>query len=146
MSKYEQLSSFRFKVWHFLSAIVVFCAVTGIIAGRQLKDVCPPEEANSILTELYADEPEWEGVTMLFFYSKDSDVCRKMRCNIEQLRLHDVSLYAVDVEENCDYFYKYNVSGVPCLLILDGYIETERVMGVVSTANLKKITDRARPC
>lgn len=137
---------FRFKARHFLAAIAVFCAVTGIVAGWQLKDVRPPDAANSIMTELLADEPEWdEGVTMLFFYHRDSDVCRMMRCNVERLSRHNVRLYAVDVVENSECFYKYNVSGVPCLLIFDGFIETGRVMGVVSTANLERITDRVRP-
>jgi hypothetical protein len=129
---------FCFKPWHFVAAIALFCAATWTIAQRQLNgEDCPP------LPELHDREPEWsEGVTMLLFYRRDSDKCRRMRRNVARMNRRGVQLYAVDAEENDDCFYRYNVSGVPCLLIFDGYIETKRVMGVVSTANLEKITNR----
>jgi thiol:disulfide interchange protein len=70
-----------------------------------------------------------------------------MRYNIEQLdakNLQGVNFYAMDIEENIEYFYKYNVSGIPNLLIFNGNTEAKRVMGIVSTGNLEKIVERTK--
>ncbi|MDR0422270.1 MAG: thioredoxin family protein [Proteiniphilum sp.] len=139
---------FSFRPWHFLTAILLFVTLTGIIAEKNTGNIPPPDENASTLTELHAeDDPARDGITMLFFYRRDSDACAAMRRNIERMdaaTLRGIRLYAAEVEENSEYFYRYNISGVPCLLILDGYIEAKRVMGLVSTDNLRRIADRMK--
>ncbi|SCD21151.1 TRX family [Proteiniphilum saccharofermentans] len=140
--------SFYFRPWHFLLAIVIFVVLTGIVAQKKVKDIPLSEKDNSILTELHEINLDKKGITFLFFYRKDSELCQKMRYNIEQLdaeNLHGIHFYAMDIEENAEYYYKYNISGIPNLLIFNGDIEIKRVMGVVSTNNLEKIVNRIKP-
>jgi len=59
--------------------------------------------------------------------------------------LHDIAFYAINVEEYPEYFYRYNVSGIPNLLILNDDVEEKRVMGVVPARNLEKIMNRVKP-
>ncbi|SFS84170.1 Thioredoxin [Porphyromonadaceae bacterium NLAE-zl-C104] len=137
--------SFYFRPWHFLLAIVIFVVLTGIVAQKKVKDIPLSEKDNSILTELHEINLDKKGITFLFFYRKDSELCQKMRYNIEQLdaeNLYGINFYAMDIEENPEYYYKYNISGIPNLLIFNGDVEAKRVMGVVSVNNLGKIVNK----
>lgn len=136
---------FYFKPQHFVLATVIFCILTGIIAGKKVNNIPLAEKESSILTEVDEVNLDKEGITFLFFYRKDSELCRKMRYNIEQLdaeNLHGIHFYAMDIEENTEYYYKYNISGIPNLLIFNGDAETKRVMGIVSTNNLERIVNK----
>lgn len=100
-----------------------------------------------VLTELDEIIFDEEGVSLIFFYRKDSELCGKMRYNIEQLAEKtpdNIHLYAMDIEKYPEYFYKYNVSGVPNILIFNGDKEIKRVMGIVSTDNLEKIVKQIK--
>ncbi|MEA4917561.1 thioredoxin family protein [Proteiniphilum sp.] len=136
---------FYFKPWHFLSGIIVFYILTRVVAGINVHYIPESDELPSILMEVDKINLNKEGKTFLFFYRKDSGLCRKMRYNIEQLNvehLQGIHFYAIDIEENSEYYYKYNISGIPNLLIFNGDIEANRVMGVVSTNNLEKIVNK----
>ena len=98
--------SFKLSPWHFLLAIVIFFILTGFIAEKIVKDIPISEKGNSILTELHEIDLDKEDITFLFFYRKDSELCRKMRYNIKQLdanNLHGINFYAMDIEESTDY-------------------------------------------
>ncbi len=139
--------TFYLKPWHFLSAILLFTLVMGVLTGKNVRNIPLLVEGDSLLTELNEIDFDKEGTTFLYFYRKDSQLCQKMRYNIEQLdakNLQGVHFYAMDIEENMDYFYKYNISGIPNLLIFNGDTEAKRVMGIVSTGNLEKIVDRTK--
>jgi len=139
--------TFYLKPWHFLSAILLFTLLMGILTGKDVRNIPLLMEEDSLLTELNEIDFDKEGTTFLYFYRKDSQLCQKMRYNIEQLdakNLQGVHFYAMDIEENMDYFYKYNISGIPNLLIFNGDTEAKRVMGIVSTGNLEKIVDRTK--
>ena len=139
--------TFYLKPWHFLSAILLFTLLMGILTGKDVRNIPLLMEEDSLLTELNEIDFDKEGTTFLYFYRKDSELCQKMRYNIEQLdakNLQGVNFYAMDIEENMDYFYKYNISGIPNLLIFNGDTEAKRVMGIVSTGNLEKIVDRTK--
>jgi hypothetical protein len=139
--------TFYLKPWHFLSAILLFTLVMGVLTGKNVRNIPLLVEGDSLLTELNEIDFDKEGTTFLYFYRKDSQLCQKMRYNIEQLdakNLQGVNFYAMDIEENMDYFYKYNVSGIPNLLIFNGNTEAKRVMGIVSTGNLEKIVERTK--
>ncbi len=138
---------FYLKPWHFLSAILLFTLVMGVLTGKNVRNIPLLVEGDSLLTELNEIDFDKEGTTFLYFYRKDSQLCQKMRYNIEQLdakNLQGVNFYAMDIEENMDYFYKYNISGIPNLLIFNGNTEAKRVMGIVSTGNLEKIVERTK--
>ncbi len=139
--------TFYLKPWHFLSAILLFTLVMGVLTGKNVRNIPLLVEGDSLLTELNEIDFDKEGTTFLYFYRKDSQLCQKMRYNIEQLdakNLQGVNFYAMDIEENMDYFYKYNISGIPNLLIFNGNTEAKRVMGIVSTGNLEKIVERTK--
>ncbi|WP_298650521.1 thioredoxin family protein [uncultured Proteiniphilum sp.] len=138
---------FYFRPRHFVLAIAIFCVLTIIIAGKKVNNIPLAEKGNYILTEVNEINLDKEGITFLFFYRKDSELCQKMRYNIEQLdaeNLHGIHFYAMDIEENTEYYYKYNISGIPNLLIFNGEVEKKRVMGIVSTNNLEKIVNRVK--
>lgn len=138
---------FYIRPWHFLLGIVVFCALTGTIFGKDARDIPLMERGNILLTELQDIDPGSSGITCVFFYREDSELCRRMRYNIERLdveTLHGIAFYAINVEENPECFYRYNVSGIPNLLIFNGDVEEKRVMGVVPTRNLEKIINRVK--
>jgi Thioredoxin domain-containing protein len=138
-------NSFYFRPRHFLSAIVVFYILTRVIAGIHVTHEPISETKASTLTELTEVNLQKEGIRLIFFYRNDSGLCGKMRYNIEQLAgkiPDDVGIYAMDIEEHPEYYYKYNVSGVPNIVIFKGDKEIKRVMGVVSTANLERIVKK----
>lgn len=139
--------SFYFKPWHFILSILLFTILAGIIAGKKINSIPSLEKENSVLTELHEINLDKEGTTFLYFYRRDSELCQKMRYNIEQLdmeNLHGIQFYAMDVETHDEYYYKYNVSGIPNILIFNGNSEAQRVMGIVSTNNLEKIVKRIK--
>lgn len=143
----DNQQTFYLKSWHFLSAILLFTLLMGILTGKDVRNIPLLMEEDSLLTELNEIDFDKEGTTFLYFYRKDSQLCQKMRYNIEQLdakNLQGVNFYAMDIEENIEYFYKYNVSGIPNLLIFNGNTEAKRVMGIVSTGNLEKIVERTK--
>ncbi|WP_294082837.1 thioredoxin family protein [Proteiniphilum sp. UBA5384] len=143
----DNQQTFYLKSWHFLSAILLFTLLMGILTGKDVRNIPLLMEEDSLLTELNEIDFDKEGTTFLYFYRKDSELCQKMRYNIEQLdakNLQGVHFYAMDIEENMDYFYKYNISGIPNLLIFNGDTEAKRVMGIVSTGNLEKIVERTK--
>ena len=143
----DNQQTFYLKSWHFLSAILLFTLLMGILTGKDVRNIPLLMEEDSLLTELNEIDFDKEGTTFLYFYRKDSELCQKMRYNIEQLdakNLQGVHLYAMDIEENIEYFYKYNISGIPNLLIFNGNTEAKRVMGIVSTGNLEKIVERTK--
>ncbi|WP_352423568.1 thioredoxin family protein [Proteiniphilum sp.] len=143
----DNQQTFYLKPWHFLSAILLFTLLMGILTGKDVRNIPLLVEGDSLLTELNEIDFDKEGTTFLYFYRKDSQLCQKMRYNIEQLdakNLQGVNFYAMDIEENIEYFYKYNVSGIPNLLIFNGNTEAKRVMGIVSTGNLEKIVERTK--
>lgn len=143
----DNQQTFYLKSWHFLSAILLFTLLMGILTGKDVRNIPLLMEEDSLLTELNEIDFDKEGTTFLYFYRKDSELCQKMRYNIEQLdakNLQGVHFYAMDIEENIEYFYKYNISGIPNLLIFNGDTEAKRVMGIVSTGNLEKIVERTK--
>lgn len=135
----------QLKPWLFLSAILLFALITGHITEKKVNETPLADKTNSILTEIDKIELDNDGITFIFFYRDSSELCQKMRYNIEQLNpenLQGIHFYAMNVEEQYEYYYKYNISGIPNLLIFNGDVEQKRVMGVVSTDNLNKIAKR----
>lgn len=138
---------FYLRPWHFLLAIALFGAFTAMIAQRSVSELSTHPSNNRVLTELSELNLEDKGLTFLFFYQKESELCQRMKHNIEQLDLQNIQniqFYAMDIEENPEYYCRYNLSGIPNILILDEGVEKGRVMGIVSTDNLGKIVHRVK--
>ncbi|MFA7583449.1 MAG: thioredoxin family protein [Proteiniphilum sp.] len=136
---------FKFYPRHFIVAIGVLFVLTIMKAENESNHISLSDTDDFVLRELNEFTPDKAEITFLFFYHKDSELCRKMRYNIEQLNrenIQGINFYAVDSDQFADYYYKYNVSGIPNIIVLKKEREIKRIMGIVSTDNLKKIIDR----
>ena len=137
---------FKLEPWHFVIAIVIFYILTVVVADIKLKQM-PLASVNTHLIELEEIEFYNEELNFVFFYDGSSELCEKMRFNIEKLIENDqepLYFYAIDVSKNPGPFYEYNVSGIPNILILRGNLEIKRIMGMVSYENLTSIVQRMR--
>ena len=67
-----------------------------------------------------------------------------MKNNLENLRLNtdNIKIYKVNVDRYPELIDKYNISGVPSVLIFRKGIEDKRIMGVVPYSNLEMIYKR----
>lgn len=138
---------FKLTPWSFIVAIVLFYILSSFLAKNRVESFLSSEFDQTIFEEMDEPRTDREGITLLFFYRDNSEICDVMRSNIGKLSLKsdilkEVNLYAVNVEEHAEDFYKYGISGIPNLLILDRDIELKRVMGVVSTNYLEKILQK----
>jgi|SRR5690554_6024608 thioredoxin-like negative regulator of GroEL len=137
---------FKLEPWHFVIAIVIFYILTVVVADIKLKQM-PLASVNTHLIELEEIEFYNEELNFVFFYDGSSELCEKMRFNIEKLIENDqepLYFYAIDVSKNPGPFYEYNVSGIPNILIFRGNLEIKRIMGMVSYENLTSIVQRMR--
>lgn len=137
---------FKLGPWHFVIVIVIFYILTVVVSDINLKQM-PLASVNTNLIELEDIEFYNEDLNFVFFYDGSSELCEKMRFNIEKLIENDqepLYFYAIDVSKNPSPFYEYNVSGVPNVLIFRGNKEIKRIMGVVSYENLTSIVQRTR--
>ena len=137
---------FKLEPWYFIIAIVVFYILTVIVADVKLKQM-PMASVNTSLIELEEIEFNDEELYFVFFHDSSSELCEKVRFNIERLiesNQEPVCFYAIDVSKNPGPFYEYNVSGVPSILVFKGNKEIKRIMGVVPYENLANIFQRMR--
>ncbi|MDR2815515.1 MAG: thioredoxin family protein [Proteiniphilum sp.] len=144
----DDKNTIHIKPWHFLLAIIIFTISTGIVTKKKVNSIPLSEQINSKLTDVDEIDLDKDGLTFLFFYRDSSELCQKMRYNIENMNvenIHNIHLYAMNIEEHDEYYYKYNISGIPNLLIFSGDTEMKRIMGIVSTGNLEKIVKRIKP-
>lgn len=130
----------QLRTGHFVVSIVVFFLITVLISNIQISNMS--ESDNYGYFPVFEGQFPDEGYNLVFFYDNECELCDKMRYNLEHTALadnQDVHCFEVNVSEHPDYYYNYNVSGVPNVLIFEGEKEVKRVMGVVSQDNIKKI-------
>ncbi|WP_313382241.1 thioredoxin family protein [Proteiniphilum saccharofermentans] len=137
---------FKLDPWHFVIAIVVFYILTAVVADVKLTQM-PLASASTHLIELNEIELNNEELYFVFFHDSNSELCEKMRFNIEKLMENNqgpLYFYAIDVSKNPGSFYEYNVSVVPSILVFKGNKEIKRIMGIISYENLTSIVQRMR--
>ncbi|SFK82737.1 thioredoxin family protein [Proteiniphilum acetatigenes] len=137
---------FKLDPWHFVIAIAIFYILTTVVAEVKVKQM-PLASVNTNLIELEEIELNNEELYFVFFHDSNSELCEKVRFNIEKLiesNQEPLSFYAIDVSKNPGSFYEYNVSGVPNILVFKGNKEIKRIMGVISYENLTSIVQRMR--
>ncbi len=133
--------AFQLKPWHFIIATVAFYTLTVVLSGIRVKEMSYVS-AETNLIELDKIKFEDDDVHFVFFHDRNSQLCRKMRFNIEQFienEQEEICFYEIDIHRNPKVFYEHNVSGIPNILVFKGNKEIKRIMGVVSYKNLKKI-------
>mgnify|MGYP002558707349 CR=1 FL=1 len=84
--------------------------------------------------------------SLVLFYVDSSDVCRKMEENLIRLKNETgyTHIHKINADLYPDLVHKYNISGVPNILLLKKGVDHGRIMGVVSFSNIKMIYNRHR--
>lgn len=140
-----ELKKFRFKTWHFVLLFVLFFILVNIMGLISINGNSYSIENEIVQIEEIYDLSEIENSTeivSIIFYKEDSNICGKMMHNINQLTSKNSKFYRSEVNKNRELYNKYNISGVPCTLILKKGEEISRIMGLVPTSNLEIIYSR----
>ncbi|MFQ9316648.1 thioredoxin family protein [Dysgonomonas mossii] len=140
-----ELKKFRFKTWHFVLLFILFFILVNIIGLISINGNSYSIENEIAQIEEIYDLSEIENpaeIVSIIFYKEDSNICGKMMHNINQLTNKDSKFYRSEVNKNSELYKKYNISGVPCTLILKNGEEISRIMGLVPTSNLEIIYSR----
>ncbi|SBV94244.1 conserved exported hypothetical protein [uncultured Dysgonomonas sp.] len=140
-----ELKKFRFKTWHFVLLFVLFFILVNIIGLISINGNSYSIENEIVQIEEIYDLSEIENpaeIVSIIFYKEDSNICGKMMHNINQLTNKNSKFYRSEVNKNSELYKKYNISGVPCTLILKNGEEISRIMGLVPTSNLEIIYSR----
>lgn len=140
-----ELKKFRFKTWHFVLLFVLFFILVNIMGLISINGNSYSIENEIAQIEEIYDLSEIENSTeivSIIFYKEDSNICCKMMHNINQLTSKNSKFYRSEVNKNSELYKRYNISGVPCTLILKNGEEISRIMGLVPTSNLEIIYSR----
>ena len=140
-----ELKKIRFKTWHFVLLFVLFFILVNIIGLISINGNSYSIENEIVQIEEIYDLSEIENsaeIVSIIFYKEDSNICRKMMHNINQLTNKNSKFYRSEVNKNSELYKKHNISGVPCTLILKNGEEISRIMGLVPTSNLEIIYSR----
>lgn len=139
------LKKFRFKTWHFVLLFVLFFILVNIMGLISINGNLYSIENEIVQIEEIYDLSEIENSTeivSIIFYKEDSNICEKMMHNVNQLTNKNSKFYRSEVTKNPELYNKYNISGVPCTLILRKGEEISRIMGLVPTSNMEIIYSR----
>ena len=139
------LKKFRFKTWHFVLLFVLFFILVNIIGLISISGNSYSIENEIAQIEEIYDLSEIENsaeIVSIIFYKEDSNICGKMMHNVNQLTNKNSKFYRSEVTKNPELYKKYNISGVPCTLILKNGEEISRIMGLVPTSNMEIIYSR----
>jgi hypothetical protein len=131
----------QLKASHFAALIVAFFLCTTLLSAIQLRRM-PESEPRSDFPAFEGQMPE-TGLQVVFFHD-NSQLCNKMRYNLEQSAAPDMHYFTADVAAHPHYIDEYRLSGTPIILIFKEEKEILRIMGVVSQSNLKKIYEKIR--
>jgi Thioredoxin domain-containing protein len=142
----KRINDFRLKAWHFCLLLVGLFIVTNICYTKIIEN--NDTEADLQLKDIDINTISHETNTKLSFvlvYTSESDHCKKMEQNmlhIVQQTNEDTQFFKLNLLENKDFAHKYNISGVPCIIVFKNNVEIKRIMGVVSPSNFDMIYNR----
>lgn len=146
MSKYGII---QLNPFHFLTAIVLFGIVTYAIGSRNIKGTLS-DERYDYLTELNNEnflDSISAGECFVLFYIENSNLCREMSCNLNQLagsKQANMRFFKLNVDRYPETVEGYNISGVPNIFIFKNGKEHKRIMGLVPIHNLEIIYKKVR--
>lgn len=145
MKKFEQI---EIKFWHFVVTIILFIVLVNVTEHHTYSKIPNLDEADIYVEEL--DSINSSGmltspVSFVLFYEEDFKWCDIMVYNLNSLakaKFSEANFYKVNLSEHPEYILGYNISGTPNILVFKNDVEIKRIMGVVSTPNLKRIYHR----
>lgn len=141
----SKLKEFHFKTWHFCLLLGLFLVIINIVGPMTIHSTSNNMDENMQVEEmndLSVLNKDSSNIVSVIFYSENSDICNKMMANISRISNQDIKFYRSEINKNPELYTKYNISGVPSILIFRGDKEIDRIMGVVPTSNLKIIYNR----
>jgi len=106
------------------------------------------ETINSVFIELNSNsffDNKYFRKCVVLFHVENSELCDIMVHNLNCLaksKQFKMGFYKLDLDKYPEYGLKYNILGVPTILMLDKNEEIKRIMGVVSEQNLRKIYNK----
>ena len=140
----KRFTKTEMKAGHFLLVIFLFFIVTYLIGSLNLNKK-PVYNAEDYLVELDSElfqDSIKHHLSYVLFYTENSDFCEKMKYNLNcfaKTKLETAQFFKVDVEKHPEDYMKYNVSGIPNIIIFNNGEEVRRIMGVIPEYNLEKI-------
>lgn len=137
---------FKIGPKHLGAAFIVLFLLTNIIAHTMLSKEISNE---CLLTDIESTEIDEidKGTDFILLYAEDSKPCKIMEHNLWKIK-QDIAdsntarFHKMNIAKHPDLYNKYNISGVPCILILKDGEEDKRIVGVVSESNLKFIYNK----
>jgi Thioredoxin. len=137
----EKTCYLHLQPWYFIVLLLAFYGITSLISESKLKNI--PESVTETSFLKFDGCHSETGCNFIFFYDGKSELCNKMRFSMEQFaekkkNKQGIHFFEVNIETNPEYYYKYNISGIPNLLIIKNNKELMRIMGVVPDRNLEK--------
>jgi len=99
--------TFKLKPSNFIVATMIFYIITVVISEFRIKQM-PVASGKTSLIELDEIKFENDDIHFVFFYDRNSQLCGKMRYNIEKLIENDqelINFYAIDVNKNPSFFF-----------------------------------------
>ena len=138
----NKLKDFRLQSWHFGVAFVIVLLLTNAIAYIGFG-----EEGDNQSEKLKAEDDIGSETNFVLFYTEGSKPCKIMERNMYRATksitdTSSVKFNKIDIIKHPEMYEKYNISGVPSILIFKDGEEINRITGVVSESNLKFIYRR----
>ena len=75
--------------------------------------------------------------TLLDFYSDACGPCRAMAPAVDALARDGYAVQRINVTENRELAARFNVTAIPCFVVVDGNREVDRVVGLTTVERLK---------
>ena len=142
----NRLNKIYIKTWHFALLFVILFTLTNILEATSMKSM--PESLydnksieldNSSISEVISSSQ----YSVILFYSKDCDLCKKMEDNLSQvMHKHQETYYKLNIDDYSDVTDHFMISGTPTISIYKDGKEINRILGVVSVSNLEMIYER----
>lgn len=136
---------FKIRKTHFLTVFVILTFWLYLIGYfRSQVHIVTQNDIPEIGEIFFADSLDRQALCFILFYVNNSNICDKMNRNLEELqnRTNDLCTYKINIAHHPGLAYKYNISGVPSVLIFRNGLEDKRIMGVVSYSNVEMIYKR----
>lgn len=129
-------------------AVIVVVAVVAVVAERRRRaHAAPVRDPYPVPRQLYrADFPRPDAPWLVVLFSSDScDGCEPMRGRIPALESADVAVADVSWQTDRELHERYDISGVPMLLVADAEGVVRRAfVGSVSSTHLWAAVAAAR--
>lgn len=116
------------------------------IRSKENKNISIKDTLKDVDEVFLIDSLPQKDLCFILFYVKDSDTCNMMATRLETLisETKDDCFYKINANQYPRLIYKYNISGVPSIIIFKKGIDSKRIMGIVPYSNLKMIYEREK--